>query len=609
MEMEPDDHIGDVIAAIEYREQLVSRLRAVVDLAQKLEPKKQGAVARELVNMSNELRDVGIRCVKNIIAWTMFNTEPGAESPKRFTWINDEEYLVKMLNDLDFVSERLPESIRAHGHYEPGDPLFLSKISPNAQRRAAVAATLVILDAVTRKAKIDNMKASFSRRSQSELSINKSRSREETAEKDLFDNSEQPKERSFEKPVTSGDCSTGAELESGNKEPRARSRRGAISRRASENVLPEPSNEPPKSHPDEPARRHRHTKEVAVFRGRYLYRRGDLMGQGAYATVYECYRQDGRKFAVKIFGAEKAADDGAAEYRNITLGREVRILKTFKHPNIIQFEESFVHKGVPHIVMERMSCTLMQTNVDRYPGATIKLLAVSTQRHHDPNSVMGPALSLQLAAFSVINQILSALVFLHSNNIIHRDIKPSNILVSVTPKGFQVKLGDFGSARELPVTMESYPDLTNYVGSRWYRAPEVLGQNTTYSYLCDMWSLGCTVAEFLNGKAPFRGDTEQEVLDSILSYRFVVPLTLRREFESRGLVLAPYSRKADRPLLSSFFEKVLLASAIQKSFADLILDRMLILADIERSSAKDLQKMLMHWFDEYKTAELGKDDN
>jgi hypothetical protein len=49
-------------------------------------------------------------------------------------------------------------------------------------------------------------------------------------------------------------------------------------------------------------------------------------------------------------------------------------------------------------------------------------------------------------------------------------------------------------------------------------------------------------------------------------------------------------------------------SGIQKSFVDLILDRMLIISDIERSSAKDLQKMVLHWFDEYKTAELGKDE-
>jgi hypothetical protein len=286
MEMETNDHIGNVIAAIEYREQLVSRLRVVVDLAQKLEPKKQGAVARELVNMSNELREVGLRCVKSIIAWTFFNTEPGAESPKRFTWIDDEEYLVKMLNDLDFVSERLPESIRAHGHYEPGDPLFLSKLSTSAQRRSAVAATLVILDAATRKAKIDNMRASFSRRSQSELIVQKSRSQDEAFQQDSKNYSERAKDPSFEKQIISVDLNTGTSTVSDGKGPRTASRRGAISRRESEGLLPDPSDDPTKSHRDEPAAsRQRPAKEVSVFRGRYLYRRGELMGQGAYATV------------------------------------------------------------------------------------------------------------------------------------------------------------------------------------------------------------------------------------------------------------------------------------------------------------------------------------
>eukprot|EP00968_Pinguiococcus_pyrenoidosus_P012718 scaffold1130_cov195-Pinguiococcus_pyrenoidosus.AAC.79 len=100
-----------------------------------------------------------------------------------------------------------------------------------------------------------------------------------------------------------------------------------------------------------------------------------------------------------------------------------------------------------------------------------------------------------------IYQILRALKYLHSANVIHRDLKPSNILVN---SNCDLKLCDFGLARGLnPEDAES--DLTEYVVTRWYRAPEVMLATQEYSCAIDVWSVGCIFAELLQRQPMFQG--------------------------------------------------------------------------------------------------------
>jgi serine/threonine protein kinase len=123
-------------------------------------------------------------------------------------------------------------------------------------------------------------------------------------------------------------------------------------------------------------------------------------------------------------------------------------------------------------------------------------------------------------AMEILVQVVEALAFMHDNHVIHRDIKPENILLIPSARGTVAKIGDLGSARSLGDAKQFglHTDLTHYVGSRWYRAPEELGCGTDYNYPADVWSLGCTIAEFITGKALFVGETEQDVLDVMLSY-------------------------------------------------------------------------------------------
>jgi mitogen-activated protein kinase 15 len=115
-------------------------------------------------------------------------------------------------------------------------------------------------------------------------------------------------------------------------------------------------------------------------------------------------------------------------------------------------------------------------------------------------------------------QILKALNYIHSGGLIHRDLKPSNVLIS---SDCHVKICDFGLCRSITDTAatsrESSAFLTDYVATRWYRAPEILLGSNRYTGAVDMWGLGCILGELLNGKPIFQGTSTMDQLDKILS--------------------------------------------------------------------------------------------
>ena len=106
----------EVLAAISFREQLIERCKRVVQITQGKNASHKGVTAREFVNLAKELRESGIRCVQKIVAWTMANTDPESPDPKVFLW-NEMEYLCKMLNDLDFIAESIPVTMKQHGGF------------------------------------------------------------------------------------------------------------------------------------------------------------------------------------------------------------------------------------------------------------------------------------------------------------------------------------------------------------------------------------------------------------------------------------------------------------------------------------------------------------
>ncbi|KAI4472192.1 mitogen-activated protein kinase [Holotrichia oblita] len=105
-------------------------------------------------------------------------------------------------------------------------------------------------------------------------------------------------------------------------------------------------------------------------------------------------------------------------------------------------------------------------------------------------------------------KILQGLAFIHRHGFFHRDLKPENILCSGPEL---VKIADFGLVREI----RSRPPYTDYVSTRWYRAPEVLLHSTTYSSPIDLWAVGCIAAEVYTYRPLFPGTTETDQLYKI----------------------------------------------------------------------------------------------
>lgn len=105
--------------------------------------------------------------------------------------------------------------------------------------------------------------------------------------------------------------------------------------------------------------------------------------------------------------------------------------------------------------------------------------------------------------------------YIHSASLLHRDIKPSNLLLN---SECHMKLADFGLARSIhSVTKDEGPVLTDYVATRWYRAPEILLGSTKYTKGVDIWSIGCIMGELLSGKPMFPGTSTMNQLERIIT--------------------------------------------------------------------------------------------
>ena len=118
----------------------------------------------------------------------------------------------------------------------------------------------------------------------------------------------------------------------------------------------------------------------------------------------------------------------------------------------------------------------------------------------------------------IIYQVLKALKYMHSGDLIHRDIKPSNILLNAD---CSIKICDFGLARSVAPTVisnqdSSNPVMTDYVATRWYRAPEILFGSPSYTKGVDVWAVGCILAEMIVGKPIFPGTSTLDQLERVL---------------------------------------------------------------------------------------------
>lgn len=164
--------------------------------------------------------------------------------------------------------------------------------------------------------------------------------------------------------------------------------------------------------------------------------------------------------------------------------REVKSLKKLNHANVIKLKEVIRENDHLYFIFEYMKENLYQLMKDR-----TRLFPESTVRN-------------------IMFQILQGLAFIHKHGFFHRDMKPENLLC-MGPE--LVKIADFGLAREI----RSRPPYTDYVSTRWYRAPEVLLRSTSYSSPIDQWAVGCIMAELYTLRPLFPGSSEIDTIFKI----------------------------------------------------------------------------------------------
>jgi len=213
------------------------------------------------------------------------------------------------------------------------------------------------------------------------------------------------------------------------------------------------------------------------------YTLGNQLGQGAYAVVKSGFNKlTGKKVAVKIYEKYRIADP----QRKTSVNREIKLLQRLQHDNIVKLYDTIDTQKQLFLIMElargRSLCNFVRGKQNR------RLTEVE--------------------AVKIFKQILSAVDYLHKQNITHRDIKMENILVD---DQLSAKLIDFGFSICAPPTQK----LKIFCGTPSYMAPEIVNRKEYIGPPTDIWSLGVMFYVMLAGCFPFRGISDHELFRNI----------------------------------------------------------------------------------------------
>ncbi|KAJ7942999.1 Mitogen-activated protein kinase [Quillaja saponaria] len=215
----------------------------------------------------------------------------------------------------------------------------------------------------------------------------------------------------------------------------------------------------------------------------------EVVGKGSYGVVASAVdTHTGEKVAIKKM------NDVFEHVSDATrILREIKLLRLLRHPDIVEIKHIMLppcrreFKDI-YIVFE-----LMESDLDE----VLKVNDDLTPAHHQ----------------FFLYQLLRALKYIHTGKVFHRDLKPKNILANSDCK---LKICDFGLARASFSDAPSAIFWTDYVATRWYRAPELCGSFfSKYTPAIDIWSIGCIFAEMLTGKPLFPGKNVVHQLDLI----------------------------------------------------------------------------------------------
>ncbi|XP_056696091.1 mitogen-activated protein kinase 7-like [Spinacia oleracea] len=229
--------------------------------------------------------------------------------------------------------------------------------------------------------------------------------------------------------------------------------------------------------------------EGSLFEIDSKYEPIDSIGKGSYGIVCSCRNTDtNEKVAIK-----KISDVFSSQVDALRTLRELIILRNIRHHNVVQLKDVMItcskstFKEV-YAVYEFMDSDLHQIIQSPQP------------------------LSPEHCQYFMF-QLLEGVKYLHLTNIIHRDLKPANLLINAN---CNMKICDFGLARTSGGDGGEF--MTEYVVTRWYRAPELLICRNSYDTSIDVWSVGCIFAEILLRRPLFPGHNPLDQLKRVIDF-------------------------------------------------------------------------------------------
>ncbi|XP_065783906.1 mitogen-activated protein kinase kinase kinase 19 isoform X2 [Muntiacus reevesi] len=228
-----------------------------------------------------------------------------------------------------------------------------------------------------------------------------------------------------------------------------------------------------------------------------LWTKGEILGKGAYGTVYCGLTSQGQLIAVKQVALD-TSDKLATEKEYRKLQEEVDLLKALKHVNIVAYLGTCLEENIVSIFMEFV------------PGGSISSII----------NRFGPLPEMVFCKYT--EQILQGVAYLHENCVVHRDIKGNNVMLM--PTGI-IKLIDFGCAKRLAWAglNGTHSDMLKSMhGTPYWMAPEVINESG-YGRKSDIWSTGCTVFEMATGKPPLASMDRMAAMFYIGAHRGLMP--------------------------------------------------------------------------------------